>query len=100
MGFVSIVVPAFFGILDSRKVKVLPWLIGITIFWTCYGVILLTGGIIPLGPGDFISPADRQVWMSSAFFTEGSRVWLTGTAIGTGLIGISLAREKMATWFH
>lgn len=93
VGFGSLVLIPFLGILSLVKTRVFPYLLGFLIFWLLAGAMAITGGITPIEQGDFVTYEEQQTWLNSAFVKYTRTIWLTGLVIGAPLLAITWAFE-------
>lgn len=92
VGFGSLVIIPFLGILNLFKVRVFPYLAAFVAIWFILGVFSIGGGITPMGKGDIVTSQEREAWFSLPAVQFLFRLWGAGFAIGIPLL--------VVTWFY
>ncbi len=96
-GFVGLLFFSFFGLLGALnkfKFRMLPLLVSATIVWAVAGAVLIVGEIGLLGPANLLRPHGRETILGVQFIKRMSSVWFAGSALGAGLIGITMLFER------
>ncbi len=94
VAFGSLVLIPFLGVLDIFKINIFNILAIILCIWFFFGLILIAGGVTPVGPGDFIMPEERRAWFASPFVVNTTKVWALGFIIGIPFLILSWLHQK------
>jgi hypothetical protein len=89
VGFGSLVVIPFLGILNMFKVRAFPYLSGFLAVWLILGALIVGGGVTPINKGDIIMHDERQVWFDRPEVDFINKLWLVGLALGLPLLIIT-----------
>lgn len=92
VGFGSLVIIPFLGILNLFKVRAFPYLATFVALWFILGVFAVGGGITPMGKGDIVTPEQREAWFALPAVKFLLNLWVSGLAIGIPLL--------IVTWFY
>lgn len=60
VGFGSLVIIPFLGILNLFKVRAFPYLATFVAIWFILGVFSIGGGVTPMEKGDVVTPEQRE----------------------------------------
>jgi hypothetical protein len=82
----------FLGILSYFKERVLPYIVTFCIIWFIAGMLIIGGGVTPIGHGDVVTREDRTIWFNSPFVEYINGVWIAGLLLGIFLV--------IATWAY
>ncbi len=94
VGFGSLVVIPFLGILSLLKVRVFPYLAVFCAIWFFVGLLVVGGGITPIDKGDIVTREERQSWLALPSISFVQCLWLTGLGIGVPLLIITWLYEN------
>ena len=94
VGLLSFSFIGLLGALNKLKVRMLPFLVGATIIWVVSGMVLLVGEVKLVGVGNLLAPASKEATLALQFIKRVSFAWFAGSAIGAGLVAITILFEK------
>lgn len=89
VGFGSLVIIPFLGILNLLKVRAFPYLAAFLALWLFLGLLIIGGGVTPIDRYDFVTPEERAAWFALPAINFVQRLWLVGLALGVPLLIIT-----------
>lgn len=96
VGFVSLVAFPLLGLLSALKIRVTPYLATLFALWTVAGLVIVGGGITPMGKRDIVTAVERTAWLENPVVMRVQVVWGVGIAVGGGLLLTTVVFEKLS----